>query len=262
MPEDILLSIEDNIATITLNRPDQRNAMNYQMWKDLANICQDIERNASTRVVIITGAGDAAFSAGADIKEFEEHRGNSTKARVWSKAVEGAIDGIQNLSMPTIALIKGYCVGGGCELACFADIRIAAENAQFGVPAARLGISLGYKEMRRLVQILGPGTTSYILLSARLLDAQEALRTGLVNQVLPLEEIDNYTTKLASGIAALAPIAHRDNKRIIRTVLANPSLEGLTPEEIALPFKVFDSDDYLEGRRAFVEKRRAVFKGQ
>jgi enoyl-CoA hydratase len=262
MSEDILLSIKDSIATITLNRPDQRNAMNYRMWEEVGSICHDIERNAVARAVIITGAGDAAFSAGADIKEFEEHRDNSTKARVWSKAVEGAIDGLQNLSMPTIALIKGYCVGGGCELACFADIRIAAENSQFGVPAARLGISLGYKEMRRLVQILGPGTTSYILLSARLLDAHEALRTGLVNQVLPLEEIDNYTAKLASGIAALAPIAHKDNKQIIRTVMANPALEGLTDEELTLPFRVFDSDDYLEGRRAFIEKRRPVFRGR
>ena len=262
MSEDILLSVQEGIATVTLNRPDQRNAMNYGMWQDMGRICQDLEQDPSVRVVVVTGAGHEAFSAGADIKEFEEYRDNSTKARKWASAVESAMGGLERLSKPTIALIKGYCVGGGCELACFADVRIAAENAQFGVPAARLGISLGYREMRRLVQLLGPGTTSYILLSARLLDAQEALRTGLVNQVLSLEEIDDYTAKLATGMAALAPMAHGDNKQIIRTVLVNPDLCDLTPEQEALPFRVFDSEDYKEGRRAFIEKRRPQFKGR
>ena len=262
MSEDILLAIQDGIATITLNRPSQRNAMNYGMWEALGPMCRELEQNAGVRAVVLAGAEGEAFSAGADIKEFEQYRNNSSAARQWSNTAEAAMAGLGALSKPTIALIKGYCIGGGCELACFADVRIAAESAQFGVPSARLGITIGYVEMRRLVQMVGPGNASYILLSARLLDAQEALRIGLVNQVLPLKEIDDYVAKLAKDMAILAPLAHRGNKEIIRTVQASPSLQDLTPEQEALPFHVFDSEDYREGRRAFLEKRRPDFRGR
>jgi enoyl-CoA hydratase/carnithine racemase len=262
MSDEILVARQDGIATITLNRPSQRNAMSHGMWQEVGRVCRELEGDDGVRVVILRGAGDEAFSAGANIKEFEELRSDSAKARRWSQAVEAAIEELAALSKPSIALIKGYCVGGGCELASFADLRIASESARFGVPAARLGISIGYHEMRRLVQLLGPGNTSYLLLSARNLDAQEALRIGLVNQVLPLEEIDVYTMKLAREMAALAPLAHRDNKEILRTVLTDPGLRGLTPGQEALPFRVFDSEDYREGRRAFVEKRRPQFRGR
>lgn len=262
MSEDILLAIQEGIATITLNRPSQRNAMNYGMWEALGPICRELEQDTGVRVVVLTGAGGEAFSAGADIKEFERYRDNSSTARQWSNTVDAAMEGLGALSKPTVALIKGYCIGGGCELACFADVRIAADNARFGVPSARLGITIGHVEMRRLVQLLGPGNASYILLSARLLDAQEALRIGLVSQVLPLEEIDDYTAKLAGDMAALAPLAHRGNKESIRTVLATPDLRALTPEQEAQPFRAFDSEDYQEGRRAFLEKRHPKFQGR
>ena len=261
MAEDILLDIQDGIATITLNRPDQRNAMNYGMWRAIGDICPDLERDPTVRVVVVTGAGEEVFSAGADIKEFEQSRTNSAQAREWESVLDAAMNGLAQLSKPTISLIKGYCIGGGCELACFTDVRIATENARLGIPAARLGIALGYDAMRRLAQLVGPGNLSYILLSARLLDAQEALRIGLVNQVLPLEEIDEYTAKLARDMMNLAPLSHRNNKVIIRTVLNNPELHGLTAEQEALPFQGFDSEDYKEGRLAFTEKRRAEFKG-
>ena len=262
MSDDVLVSTEDGIATVTLNRPDQRNAMNRGMWQALGSIWTELNEDPGVRAVVLTGAGEDAFSAGADIKEFDQHRDNSAKARSWSGAVDAAMLNLGRMTKPTVALIKGYCVGGGCELAAFCDIRIAAENAQFGVPAARLGISIGYEEMQRLIQLVGLGNTSYILLSARLLDAQEALRIGLVNQVAPLAEIDEYTSKLVKGMTTLAPMALQDNKDIIRTVLANPSLEGMTPEQEALPYRVFDSADFAEGRRAFVEKRRPQFQGR
>ena len=261
MAEDLLLSIQDGIATVTLNRPNQRNAMNYGMWRAIGDICPDLEKDPKVRVVVVTGAGEEAFSAGADIKEFEELRSNSAQARQWGGVLDAAMNGLAQLSKPTISLIKGYCIGGGCELACFTDVRIASESARFGIPAARLSIALGYDEMRRLAQLVGPGNLSYILLSARLLDAQEAFRIGLVNQVLPLEEIDEYTAKLALDMMNLAPLSHRNNKAIIRTVLNNPELRDLTPEQEALPFQGFDSEDYKEGRLAFMEKRRAEFKG-
>lgn len=262
MSEDLLLEIKDGIATITLNRPEQRNAMNYGMWEGIGDICVELEQNSEVRVVVVTGAGTDAFSAGADIKEFEELRSNSKQAQQWGSILDRAMNGLGELSKPTISLIKGYCIGGGCELACFTDLRIATDNSKFGIPAARLSIALGYDEMRRLAQLVGPGNLSYILLSARLLDAQEALRIGLVNQVLPPDEIDEYMMKLVRDIANLAPLAHRNNKTIIRTVLNNPELQGLTPQQKSLPFQGFDSEDYKEGRLAFVEKRRAEFKGK
>ena len=262
MAEDIFVSTMDGIATVTLNRPDQRNAMNYEMWQDLGRICLELDSDPDVRVVILRGSGNDAFSAGADIKEFDQKRSNSNLALKWAGAIDGALDGLELLRKPSIALIKGYCIGGGCELACFADIRICSDTAIFGVPAARLGISIGYKEMRRLIELVGLGNVNYILLSARMINASDALRMGLVNQVVPVNEIDEYTSKLASSMAALAPLSHRDNKQIASLVLANPGLHGFTPEQEALPYRVFDSYDYREGRRAFVEKRRPNFQGR
>ncbi|MBI4234104.1 MAG: enoyl-CoA hydratase/isomerase family protein [Chloroflexi bacterium] len=262
MPEDILLKIGDSVATVTFNRPGQRNAISYSMWLELQRLAVDLEHDPSVRVVVFTGAGKDAFSAGADIKDFDLYRDISEKAKLYAAASEGAMERLAAFSKPTIALVRGYCVGGGCELAATLDLRVAAENARFGVPAARLGITIGYREMRRLVQLIGPGVTSHILLTARLLDAQEALRVGLANAVLPLEEVEEYTYKLAQEVASLGPLAHRYNKEVLRTVLANPALAGLTPEAEHLPFRVFDSEDYREGRRAFLEKRRPRFGGR
>ena len=142
------------------------------------------------------------------------------------------------------------------------DIRIAADNSQFGIPIARLGILGGYREMRRLANLVGPGNASYILLSGRLIDAQEALRIGLVTQVVPLGEIQAYTDGLAQEIKNLAPLSHKRTKQILQIVQRNPSLTGLTPEEEHLPFTNFDSEDFHEGRRAFIERRPPQFTGK
>ncbi|MCS7207534.1 MAG: enoyl-CoA hydratase-related protein [Dehalococcoidia bacterium] len=261
MSQDILLTVSDGIATITFNRPTQRNAMNYQMWLDLQRLMVDLEHDPQVRVVVFTGAGDEAFSAGADIKDFDLYRNNADKARLYAHASEGAMDMIEALPKPTISLIKGYCIGGGCELATATDIRIGADNARLGITAARLGITIGFKEMRRLVDCVGPAGAKYILLTARLLDAQEALRLGLLHQVVPLAEVEAYTYRLAQEIANLGPLSHRYNKRILHKVITDPALR-LTPEEEAMPFRVFDSQDYHEGRRAFLEKRKPQFQGK
>ena len=262
MAEDILLEERDGIATITFNRPDQRNAISYQMWLDLQRLLVDLEGSDRVRAVVFTGAGSEAFSAGADIKDFDLYRDSAAKARVYAAASEGAMDMAETLSKPTIALIKGYCMGGACELTTALDLRIAADNARLGIPAARLGITIGYKEMRRLVEVVGPATAKYMLLTARQLKAEEALRLGLVHAVLPLSEIEEFTYTLAKEVAALGPMAHRLNTRVLRKVMEDPFLRSLTPEEEALPFQVFDSEDYREGRRAFLEKRRPSFRGR
>ena len=262
MPDDILLDRTDGIATVTFNRPDQRNAIDYHGWLELRRIAIDLDRDDSVRVVVFTGAGDRAFSAGADIKDFESYRDNSEKAQVYAEAFDGAMDAIEAVSKPTVCLIKGFCVGGGCEMSMACDIRIAADNSRFGIPVARLSILVGYREMRRLINLVGPGNASYILLSARLLDSAEALRVGLVNQVVPLAEVDDCVYDLAREMVPLAPLSQARHKLIRQLVLENPALEGLTDEEQLLPFTNFDSEDFQEGRAAFVERRQPSFRGR
>lgn len=262
MPDDILLDVQDGIATVTFNRPDQRNAIDYHGWLELRRIAIDLDGDEEVKVVVFTGQGDRAFSAGADIKDFELYRNDSIKAKLYSEAFDGALDAIECISKPTISLIKGFCVGGGCELSTATDIRIAAENGRFGIPVARLGILVGYREMRRLVRLVGPGNASYILLSARLIDADEAFRMGLITTVLPLEEVQESAYGLAGEMTPLAPLSQMRHKRILQTVLGNPGLQGLTPEEEHLPFTNFDSEDFHEGRSAFVDRREPRFKGQ
>ena len=262
MNDNILLSVEDGVATVTFNRPDQRNAIDYAGWKWLRRAAQNLERNTEVKVVVFTGAGDEAFSAGADIKDFDTHRSSSAKAKVYAEAFDGALDAIEGLSKPTISLIRGFCVGGGCELSMATDVRIASEESRFGVPVAKLSVLVGYKEMRRLVHLVGPGNASYLLLSARLIDAREAHRIGLVTEVAPPEEVAEAAYGLARVMAALAPLSHERHKRIMRAVLRDPDLSHLTEEERHLPYANFDSEDFHEGRRAFIERRRPEFKGR
>ena len=262
MAEEILVERQDGVATVTFNRPDQRNAISYDNWLELRRIAEELDRDNAVKAVVLTGAGEKAFSSGADIKDFELYRNESESARTYAAAFDGAMDAVEALSKPTISMIRGFCVGGGCELSMATDIRVAADNGRFGIPVARLGILVGYKEMRRLVNLVGPGNASYILLSARLLDADEALGIGLVNRVLPLDEVQEFTYTLAEEMVPLAPLSQRRHKQILQTVLRNPSLEGLSADEEHLPFANFDSEDFHEGRSAFLERRPPQFTGR
>ena len=262
MSDDILLDRQDGIATVTLNRPDQRNAINYDGWLTLQRMAADLARDDAVRVIVFAGAGDRAFSAGADIKDFEEHRNNEANARRYAEAFDGALDAIGALPKPTISRIHGFCVGGGCEFSTATDIRIAADGSRFGIPIARLNVLAGYVEMRRLVNLIGAGPTAYLLLSARLIDAEEALRIGLVTQVVPLADLQTYTDQLAREMAELAPLSQKYTKQLLEIILKNPGLKGLTPEEADLPYATFDSEDFQEGRRAFVERRTPRFEGR
>ena len=261
MDGDILLEERDGIATVTLNRPEQRNAISYDMWQALERIATDLQASSQTRVVVFRGSGEEAFSAGADIKDFESHRNDSAKARVYASGVDGALDAVEGLSKPTICIIKGYCVGGGFELSHACDLRISAENARMGITAARLGIAIGYREMGRLVQLAGRGGALYILLTGLLLDAHEALSMGLVHQVVPDSKLEEHAQGLVERVSRLAPLSHKAHKEILRTVLEQPDLRGFSAEKEALPLLLFDTQDYREGHRAFLEKRRPEFVG-
>jgi len=259
---ELFLDRDGAVATITINRPAQRNAINYWMWQEMKGLAGEIEADEGIRVLIIRGAGEEAFSAGADISEFETRRNDSKQAHVYSEAFDGALDAIWDLGKPVIAMIQGFCVGGGLELACCADLRIAAEGSRFGIPTARLGVLVGYREMRRLLQLVGTGGVNEILLAARILGTEDALRLGLITQSVPASELEREVYRTAEDIAQMAPLIHRWHKRIIRTVLENPGLLNLSPEQEALPFASFDTEDFQEGRRAFLEKRAPVFKGR
>ena len=260
--DHILLDRQVNIATITINRPRQRNAINYRMWGELADRVEELDRDKNVRVVVITGAGDTAFSAGADIADFDEFRADSAKGRVYNDAVDRLLDTLAAMNTPTISMIQGFAAGGGCELAVATDLRIAAEGSRLGIPAARLGISIGHREMRGLVNLVGKGNALYILLSGRLVDAEEAQRMGLVNQVTKPEDLKEVTYQLAQDIASLAPLSHAANKQTLNQVLAKPALDNLTPEEANIPLAQFDTRDYQEGYRAFLEKRTPNFTGE
>ena len=262
MSVNILLELDPPLATITLNRPQQRNAISYQMWGELSQLLRELDDDRNCRAVVITGAGTEAFSAGADIKDFEEYRADATMGRRYNSAVDGLLRTLTEMETPTISMICGYAVGGGCELAVSTDLRIASQDSQLGIPVARLGISIGHLEMQGLVNLVGKGNALYILYSGRLVDAQEALGMGLVNQVVATEDLAPTTYRLAREIAALAPLSHAINKRTLNQVLAKPSLDQLTQDEANLPLTQFDTRDYQEGYRAFLEKRRPEFRGE
>ncbi|MGH7252976.1 MAG: enoyl-CoA hydratase-related protein [Nitrospiraceae bacterium] len=262
MSQELLREVKGGVATVTINRPAQRNAVTYEMWKQLCALTAELETNPEVRVVILRGAGTQAFSAGADIAEFEETRRNSALAIKYHAAVEEAFKAVADLTKPTIAMVAGFCVGGGLELAISADLRIAADNSRFGMPTAKLGIVMPHWEMSRLVRLVGAGRVMDMVLTARLVEAEEALRIGLISRLVPLAEVEQVTDQVAAEIAAYAPLSHCWHKEIMETVLRMPDLDGLTAAEAKLPFACFDTEDFQEGRRAFLEKRKPEFRGR
>lgn len=261
LTNNLLFDLSEEIATVTFNRPDARNVIDYEGWLELGSLAHTLAKDPNVKAVILTGKGNEAFSAGADIKDFDLNRTDSAQAKTYAKAFDGALNAIERIPKPTISLIRGYCVGGGCELSLATDIRIAANNSRFGIPAARLGILVGYQEMRRLVALIGPGNTSYLLLSGRLIDAPEALRMGLINNLTSLDKIDEYAYRLAKEIVALAPMSHQGHKEILRLVQRPSSLASLPPQKKHLPYANFDTADFKEGLMAFKERRRPNFQG-
>ncbi len=261
MPTKIHLSINSNIATIRIENLTSLNSIDYDGWDNLQQICADIAESENIRVVIFTGTGDKCFSSGADIKDFSTTRYNKSSAVKYAEIFDGALNTIESIKCPTISLIKGLCFGGGCELAMATDIRIASDTSSFAIPVSKLGILVGYYEMKRLVQIVGEGTASYLLYAGARLDSDEALRVGLINKIIPIDTIENYTYDLAKSISKTAPLSHKHHKQIMKIALDNPSLSHLSSKEKSLPFANFDTSDYQEGLSAFIEHRDPDFKG-
>ena len=262
MNEAIVVDSSNSIVTITFNRPDQRNAISYEMWRSLSGIMGELEADTSVRCVVFRGAGNESFSAGADIKDFDEHRYDSVSAARYAEAFEGVLDRIESLRCPTVSAIQGFCVGGGLELAAATDIRIATKGSRFGVPVNRLGVTAGWGELRRMIAVAGVPAVKYLLLTGRIIDIEDAMRFGLVTMVVEDEEFDDAVGKLVRQIASGAPLSARDHKLMIRQLSLEPDTEKLSEEDFNLQFRVFDSADFREGVEAFKGKRRPVFRGE
>ncbi len=261
MSESILIAKDKRIATVTFNRPDQRNAISYEMWVSLAGIMDELESDHDVRCIVFRGEGGKAFSAGADIKDFDQHRYDAHSAAVYAEAFEGALERIENCSKPTVSAIQGFCVGGGLELAAATDIRIATAASKFGVPVARLGLTAGWDELRRMIAVAGVSAVKFLLLTGQIIDAEQARGFGMVTIVVEDETFDQIIPRIASQIADGAPLAASDHKAMIQRLTYKPDTSTLSDEEFALQFRVFDSADFKEGVSAFKSRRKPVFKG-
>lgn len=259
---DLLITNANGVATVTINRPQQRNAITNAMWCAIPDLCRTLGQDAEVRVVVWRGAGDEAFSAGGDISEFAWQRSNRSQAAEYNQRVDAALHSILTLDKPTIALVRGYCMGGGFMLACHCDLRVAAGNARFAMPVGKLGNVISYPEMKRFVDLIGPSATADLLLTGRTVDAVEAHVIGLCNQVYPSEIIERGLTELTQRMVRFSPLSQRSHKQMLQVLLRKPDLQQLTADELELQSHAFDSADYAEGTRAFLEKREPRFGGQ
>lgn len=259
MSEPILVERNERIATVTLNKPDKRNALNFEMWKMLADIFNALSADDTVRCIILRGAGGQAFSAGADIEEFSRTRNSAAQSRVYSQTTHAAMRAISECGHPTVALIQGACVGGGLEISTMCDMRICGASSRFGVPINRLGLVVSYDELRGLTSLVGKAGTLEILLEGRVFGAEEALAKGLVNRVMPDNEVVAEAEALAKRISLGAPLVARWHKKFLRR-MEDPA--PLTEAELDEAHHCFDTEDFRIGYQAFLDKTKPSFQGR
>ena len=258
----LLMEKDGPIGWIIFNQPEKRNAVSQEMWEQMPEYVNDLASDDAIRVVVLRGAGDQAFVAGADISQFKDRRRNMSDEEEYRRISARGSDSLTNLGKPLLAMIHGYCVGGGVSIAITCDIRIAADDAHFGVPAARLGLGYHYHGMEKLMKLVGPAYTKEIFFTARTdFSAQDALRMGLVNQVVPKAELESFTREYAQKIARNAPLTIRSAKTSVDQLLRPHGERDLALLE-KLIADCFNSQDYQEGVKAFSEKRRPQFQGR
>ncbi len=249
------------VAHVIFNNPARHNAMTVFMWCRLTELMNEFATDDDTRVVVLSGAGSKAFVSGADISEFETERAGADATANYDRIVDAANKAVAECSKPTIAKINGYCFGGGLGLAIGCDIRICAQNAIFCLPAAKLGLGYGYKGIKKLIDALGPANAAELFYTASSYGAQDAMRMGLVNQIFADAELDDAVDALAERIAGNAPLTQMTFKAAMKECLKSdgpPDTERIR----RLAQSCFASADYIEGRRAFMEKRKPAFKGK
>ena len=257
----IIAESGDGIGWLRINQPERRNAISLEMWQGLADASAAFEADSAVRVVVLHGVGGRSFAAGADISEFEQQRANAEQKQRYGEIAARGHNGLAQLSKPLVAMIQGHCIGGGLGVALQADVRFAAEGSRFGIPAARLGLGYEYPGLAALARLVGPSAAKDMLFSARQIEAQEALRLGLVNFVCTPDELERRVRDYAVTIAANAPLTVQAAKAAMR-VFERYSQRDDAASVTELVNRCFDSDDYREGRRAFMEKRAPRFNGR
>ena len=248
------------IGRVIFNNPARHNAVSLDMWQAVAQIMEDFENDDQIRVIVLSGAGGKAFVSGADISKFENERATLDATKHYNATVEKAYAGVQEFPKPTIAMIRGYCIGGGLGLAVCCDLRICSDNSRFAVPAAKLGLGYSYAGLRRLIDVVGPAFAREIFYTARQFDTEEARLMGLVNRVVPADELESYVKNYAETIAANAPLTVKAVKYIVGEVMKDESKRNVA-RCAELVEQCFASKDFIEGRRAFMEKRKPAFTG-
>jgi enoyl-CoA hydratase len=246
---------------IRFNNPTRHNALSVDMWEAVPKFLAQAENDDQIRLIVFSGAGEKAFVSGADISQFEDMRAAREAVKHYEAMAEDALMSIYRCSKPTLACIRGYCIGGGVNVAISCDIRIAATDSVFSIPAARLGLGYRYSALKNLVNLIGPGAAKDLFFTARKIDAQEARSLGLISRVCAPEELDALLSEYTSALAANAPLTVHAGKAIMAEVLKpSPDLDMDRCRRLIL--NCFESEDYAEGRRAFMEKRKPVFTGK
>lgn len=252
--------LDQTTLHIRFNNVARHNALSVDMWEAVPVLLSQAEQDMRVRLVVFSGAGEKAFVSGADISQFEDMRAAKEAVTRYEQMAETALMSIYNFPKPTLACIRGYCIGGGVNVAISCDMRIAASDAVFSVPAAKLGLGYRYSAMKNLVDLIGPGAAKDLFFTARRLDAQEALQLGLISRVCETEKLPALLSEYTSALAANAPITIAAAKAITKEILKpSPELDMALCQQLIR--NCFESADYAEGRKAFMEKRKPIFKG-
>jgi enoyl-CoA hydratase/carnithine racemase len=258
---EILVDRNGGVATVTLSNPGKLNAITVAMWRELKRVMDALSADDALRCMVLRGAGNEAFAAGADIAEFATERDNVVQGRRYHREyVHGALKAVGECCHPTVAMIHGPCAGGGLEIACMCDLRIAGRSGRFGVPINRLGFAIAYDELAALLPLTGRAVALEILVEGRMWDAAEALQKGLLTRVVPDSDLEQEAYAAARRIADGAPLVNRWHKRFARRLTPQPA--PLTESEIAENFAYFATEDYRIGMQAFAAKKRPQFKGR
>ena len=258
--DKMLARKEGGVGILTFNNPERHNAVSLEMWEATKRMLDGFAADDDIRVVVLTGAGGQAFVSGADISKFATERATLEASRAYNVKSDAAYTSVADFPKPTIAMIRGYCIGGGVGLAVCCDLRICSDNSRFAVPAAKLGLGYDYSGLKRLVDIVGASFAKEIFYTARQFDAQEAYAMGLVNRVVPAGELEAYVKSITDMISANAPLTIKAVKFTVGEMLKDESKRNLA-RSVELVEQCFASRDYTEGRTAFMEKRKPVFTG-
>ena len=256
----VIAEVRDGVGWMTLNNPARHNAISLEMWQAALAIMAEFSANAAVRVMVLTGAGGKAFASGADISKFQDERQEAEAVAHYQSVTQQAYAALQGMAIPTIAMIRGYCIGGGTAAAVCCDIRICNDAARFGVPAAKLGLGYGLTRAKPLIDLVGPAFAKEMFFTGRQFDAREAERMGLVNRVVADEQIETTVQEIARGIADNAPLTVRCAKLVVGEALKDAPNRDVAATERAVA-ACFASNDYREGQTAFMQKRKPVFTG-